>query len=360
MIVDNIPVLSAEEFIDMETSILSAAIQKNVPLKTLPSVFLSSAPGVGKSSSVFQVAEKLSDAVGKKVLVTDIRLLLFSPIDLRGVPMEDKTGRFTEWKMPRLFDLDPGKDVVNILFLDELTAAAPAVQAAAYQITLNRAIGEFHLPDNCVVMGAGNRITDRSVTYRMPQALANRMMHFQLKADFESWRRWAIGHGVNEYVLGYLSYDSGKLFTEDPRIEETAYPTPRSWMFVSDQLNLLEAEPSNAHAVISACIGTGTALEFEAWSRVHRDLPPIEDILNGFPAPMPRTPDALYAVISALTVRIQREGEKNTKKTLGNVCRYASLFPPDFQALFYRNLLDIPSVALRLYLIPEAAKWLKK
>ena len=80
--------------------------------------------------------------------------------------------------------MDSSDDVFNILFLDEISAAPPSVQSAAYQIVLDHKVGEHKLPKNCVVICAGNRVTDHSVAYKMPKALANRVLHYEITSDF--------------------------------------------------------------------------------------------------------------------------------------------------------------------------------
>lgn len=67
--------------------------------------------------------------------------------------------------------MDSSDDIVNILFLDEISAAPQSVQAAAYQITLDRVVGEHKLPDNCIVIAAGNRVTDKSVALKCQRHL---------------------------------------------------------------------------------------------------------------------------------------------------------------------------------------------
>ena len=147
-------------------------LKANVSFRKFPSVMLWGAPGVGKSQGVRQIADILSEKSGKKVVVTDVRLLLFNPVDLRGIPTANAEKTLAVWLKPKIFQMDDSADVVNILFLDEISAAPQSVQAAAYQITLDHTVGEHKLPENCIVIAAGNRVTDRSVAFNMPKALA--------------------------------------------------------------------------------------------------------------------------------------------------------------------------------------------
>ncbi len=131
-------------------------IRSGTPFRAFPSVMLWGPPGVGKSQGVRQIAEHITEETGKNVAINDVRLLLFNPVDLRGIPTANADKTLAVWLKPKIFQMDESTDTVNILFLDEISAAPPSVQAAAYQITLDRSIGEHRLPDNCIVIAAGN------------------------------------------------------------------------------------------------------------------------------------------------------------------------------------------------------------
>ena len=169
----NIPSMNVEKLVDRLGDAYSRLINNNLPVKNMPSVMLWGPPGVGKSQAVRQIAKAIKEETGKETKVTDVRLLLFNPIDLRGIPTSNADKTLAIWLKPQIFQMDPSDDIVNILFLDEISAAPQSVQAAAYQITLDRVVGEHRLPDNCIVIAAGNRTTDKSVAFKMPKALAN-------------------------------------------------------------------------------------------------------------------------------------------------------------------------------------------
>ena len=119
----------------------STLINNGKPLTTFPSTMLWGQPGIGKSQAIRQIATYIQEKTHKRVDVTDVRLLLFNPIDLRGIPVADAERQFAVWLRPKIFNMDKSKDVVNILLLDEISAAPQSVQAAAYQITLDRKVG---------------------------------------------------------------------------------------------------------------------------------------------------------------------------------------------------------------------------
>ena len=175
-------------------------------------------PGIGKSQGVREIACNIQAKTGKKVSITDVRLLLFNPVDLRGIPTTNADKTLSVWLKPQIFQMDESEDVINILFLDEITAAPQSVQAAAYQITLDRVIGEHKLPENCIVIAAGNRVTDKSVAYNMPRALANRLLHITVKGDPDSWHDWAVKSGIHRFVTSFLEYNPTALMRSDSPI----------------------------------------------------------------------------------------------------------------------------------------------
>lgn len=354
----NIPAMSVGELVNSLSELYSRAINAKMALKTLPTPFLWGAPGVGKSEGVKQLAEKLSESTKKKVAVTDVRLLLFSPVDLRGVPIADSERRFTDWLRPRVFDMDPSENMFNILFLDELSAAPQSVQAAAYQICLDRRVGEHVLPENCIVIAAGNRTTDKSVAFKMPKALCNRLMHFEIRPDYESWKSWAVANGIDGRVIGYLGFDNSKLCVE-PNANDNAYPTPRSWAFVSTILKTMNCEPRDIHQLISAAIGADTALELEAWCKNSSGLPDVNDILSGSCTFYPKTNDLLYTLCQSLTAAVANADDTITSEQLENICAYVSRMPEDFAFAFFKDINSMNGLKLKLMKCQSLQLWLR-
>ncbi len=326
-------------------------------LTDLPSVALWGPMGVGKSTAVQEIADRLSAKISEDVTVVDVRLLNFSPIDLRGIPTADTQKEFTVWLKPKIFDLP--KEGVSILFLDEISAAPQSLQAAAYQIALDKRIGEHMLPKNCIVICAGNRTIDKSVAFRMPKALANRLLHFEICADFESWYDWAVENKLDERVIGYLAFDNSKLNMEAD-VEELSFPTPRSWEFVSRLLKLTQKTPEEMHELLSGCIGVSNASEFEAWCRVYQELPAVADILSGKHVALVKGTDTTYALISSLLTCIAQRSKCISERELENTCQYASRFPADFSALFFRGLLKVDGMNLKLMKVSAFNDWMKK
>ena len=123
----NIPELSVGEMIGELLALYDGAIGAGIPFRVLPTPFLWGPPGVGKSEGIRQLGDELEAGNEVRVQITDVRLLLFSPVDLRGVPVADVQKQLAVWLRPAIFQMDPSEDVVNILLLDELSAAPQSV-----------------------------------------------------------------------------------------------------------------------------------------------------------------------------------------------------------------------------------------
>mgnify|MGYP006400744717 CR=1 FL=1 len=255
--------------IEAETSI-RRCFEKKRP------VFLWGPPGIGKSELIQSITDEM------KGHMIDLRLGQMDPTDIRGIPFYNKDNGTMDWAPP--IDL-PTKEMaekypVIVLFFDEMNSAAPSVQAAAYQLVLNRRIGKYELPDNVVIVAAGNREGDKGVTYRMPSPLSNRFVHIEMRVDFESWQKWAVTNNVHQDVVGYVSFAKQDLFDFDPKSSSRAFATPRSWTFVSDLLGD-EVETNTETDLVSGTVGDGTAVKFMAHRKIASQMPNPTDILNG-------------------------------------------------------------------------------
>ena len=214
--------------------------------------FLWGPPGIGKSDLVQQIG----DDTGRNVV--DVRLALWEPTDIKGIPYFDSNNGTMTWAPPAELPTDP--DSKDILFLDELNSAPPAVQAAAYQLILNRKVGTYKLPDGVDIVAAGNRDGDRGVTYRMPAPLANRFIHLEMKVDFEDWQDWATLNHVHPEVVGYVGFAKQDLYDYDPKSPSKSFATPRSWSFVSDLVSDPEIDTETLTNLVSGAVGDGLLL----------------------------------------------------------------------------------------------------
>lgn len=335
---ESIPRMSVSDMVSMLSKAYSSLINGNRRVDRFPSVMLWGPPGVGKSQGIREIAREIGNMTGKKTVVTDVRLLLFNPVDLRGIPTSNQDRTLAVWLKPQIFQMDPDPGIVNILFLDELSAAPQSVQAAAYQITLDRRVGEHSLPDNCIVIAAGNRVTDRSVATKMPKALANRLMHIEIIGSFSSWLEWAERSGVNESVLEYLKANRSQLFGFNPSSDSLAFPTPRSWEMVSMILNDTGLSPQEAYPMIAGLVGPSVANSFIVFSKADIFLD-IEGIFRGTEIRIPKSMDAIFRTVNEMGAFA--ESFLSEEQCINNSIHYASNLPPEYMMLLFSRYESI-------------------
>ena len=265
-------------------------------------MFLWGPPGIGKSEVVAQIAQELGG------FMIDLRLGQMDPTDIRGIPFYNKELGKMDWAPP--IDL-PDDELASqypivVLFMDEMNSAAPAVQAAAYQLVLNRRIGKYRLPDNVVMVAAGNRESDKGVTYRMPTPLANRFVHVEMRADFGTWQEWAVLNGIHKDVVGYLSFAKQDLYDFDAKSSSRSFATPRSWTFVSELLEDEDLDDVTATDLIAGTIGEGLAVKFMAHRKISGKLPQPEDILSGKEKDLQvKEVSAMYSLVISLCYELK-------------------------------------------------------
>lgn len=282
------------------------AFKKNRP------VMLWGPPGIGKSDIVRQVAMEQ----GREVV--DIRLTLYDPTDLKGFPFFDEKTKMMSWAQPSELPSDPNSTAV--ILLDELNSAAPSVQAAAYQLVLDRKIGTYKLPPGVDIVAAGNRDSDRGVTYRMPTPLANRFTHLTLTANADVWLDYAVLHNVHPDVVGYIGFAKQDLYDFDPRSNSIAFATPRSWKFTSDLLEDSEYLPdSSVTDLVAGTIGEGLAVKFMAHRKYAASLPQAADVLDGkVKALTVKEVSAMYSLIISLCYELKQRQAKLSKEKNGD------------------------------------------
>ena len=186
-------------------------------------VFIWGAPGIGKSAIVEQFDAELGLPC---VCLTGSQL---APEDLIGVP-QIVNGTSVLCPPRCLVQKEP-----FCLFLDELNDCSLEVQKAFYSLILERRIGEYHLPDGSIVVGAGNRMQDNAITRQLPSALINRMVHVELRPSSRVWLEWAAENGIHPYVYDYLCARPDHLWSQPTKTEEP-FSSPRSWHMLSDAL----------------------------------------------------------------------------------------------------------------------------
>ena len=237
---------------------VESAFESDIP------VFIWSDPGAGKSS--------LIQSIGKEndVEVRDIRATQIESVDLRGLPSINNGT--TVWHIPSFMPTDP--DSHGIIFLDELNRGDPSVQSAAFQLVLDRKLGDYVLPDGWRICAAGNPDADP-----LDSALSNRFMHGTLSPSYINWAVWARREGLNADIIGFLGSRPNLLFTSPSDTDENAYATPRTWEYAA---RAYEDHKTSGiwENMIKGCVGEGVLTEFLGYMHSVAQLPSLQDVIN--------------------------------------------------------------------------------
>lgn len=306
-------------------------------------------PGVGKSQVVAQVAARHG------VPVIDIRLSQMEPSDLRGIPF--RVGNLVEWAIPEMLPDAERHAPEGILFLDEITSAAPTVSAAAYQLILDRRLGEYRVPSGWAIFAAGNRQGDRGVTYSMPAPLANRFSHIEFEVNLDDWVTWAYANGIDERLIAFLRFRPELLFDFDPAHNPVAFPSPRSWEFAHRGLQKFHDTPGILSGALQACVGPAAGIELHAFIENLDKMPDIDAIVAGDDAPVPKEIDLQYAVAAALVGRaIRAKGRRDAGTVHGHILDYARRFPQREMGVMMISDMH-RAIGPDLFGVPQFAEW---
>lgn len=312
-------------------------------------VMLWGPPGVGKSRMVAEVAQAHGAAL------VDVRLSQMEPTDLRGIPF--RNGERVVWSVPEMLPDVRRHGAAGILFLDEITSAPPTVTAAAYQLILDRRLGEYRVPEGWSIVAAGNRHGDRGVSYVMPAPLANRFTHYEVEVHLDDWVSWAHGAGVDSRVVAFLRFRPDLLFHFDAARNPVAFPTPRSWEYAHRALEKFGDAPDLLAGALQACVGPAAGVEFKAFIDHMHALPDIDAIARGECTEVPAALDLQYGVAAALVQRARDTCERpHAERLYGNILRYAQCFPEREMGVMLVTDMH-RSIGKPLYRVPEFSAW---
>ncbi len=331
--------------------------------------------GTGKSKLVVEFQKRLGDKYNKEVVLTDIRLVLYAPQDLTGLPMIvdpndikpsdngtpqtsgdaevsdehlNESGitpemwvaetpireKFVKFVKPKILDLDPSDDVINIFFLDEINQAAGSVQALAFQLALDRKVGEHELPENTVVIAAGNPTKISGVSNTLPIPLRSRMRNVGVEVTLEAWKKWARDNNIHPVVVAYLNYRPEDFYPEvgdkHQKEEQANVVDPRKWEEMSDALHDDQIwdgmSPTRAlQREVFDILGTGSRFEtqrsvgdnFWAFLKTRMEMPPIEEVFAGTATEFKgsKKPDVVYAFLGAIHSHIDTQNPSDEQLT---------------------------------------------
>ena len=253
------------------------------------------APGVGKSQIIRQIGKKY----GYKVI--DIRLAQMSEVEIGGLIYPNESRTKTVWLTPEVLP-DEKRDGKNtILLLDELTSCTKRVQVAAYQLILDRRIGQYQLPEGTFVIALGNREDDDGVYIKLAGPLADRFEIHYIDPDFDQWKYdYALKYNVHHLVIAYLTFKPSALHNQKESGGSMVFATPRSWDRVSDILHIDSdvRKPVIMNKIIGN-VGEKEGIQFVEFCKNNSDIVTADEFLAGRGA-APKSPEKISILLSAL------------------------------------------------------------
>lgn len=312
-----------------------------VAYETKTPLFVWGGVGIGKSETIKAVAEEIAKSQNLELCENanekdkfgflDVRISQLEPSDLRGLPIQDKDEGTTKWLFPNWLPRD--KDSKGILFFDELNLSPPSIQAVAYQLILDRRIGDYILPNGWVIVSAGNRIEDRCNVFDMSSALCNRFIHAELDIpSVENWSDWGIKNGIDGRIVAFLNFKSDSLYKAEEKIKDKAFPTPRSWAFCS---KLIKGKEHNRQVeqLVSASVGEGTAKEFIAFLRLQTKIDLNTILKNPSQVKSIKEVDLKYVLIGTIAERYRAD-----KKLFEKILPLCDFMEAEYSILLLRFL----------------------
>jgi len=266
-------------------------------LKAGHTTFIKGHPGVGKSA----MARELATSLGLSKNFHDIRISQREPADVMGCYMPcHKTG------VMKLFPPHWVKslcDKPGFLFLDEMNAATSRLmQACAYQICLEKRVGEYAFHPETRIMAAGNLADSGAIVADLSSALNNRLVHLTLKADVKEWLKWAKSSGqIASEIIGYFEKNTRTelLYNQDGH---DAFPSPRSWAMASSLLQ--HSEPKDRKRLLAGCIGAKATEGFLKFYQLQSRISASDIVVNGqtinFTAGANKEPSFIHAIVDSV------------------------------------------------------------
>jgi hypothetical protein len=310
-------------------------------------------PGIGKSAIVHSIAREFN------LLVIDLRLAQCDPTDLLGFPKVNgmKAGYVPMETFPIEGDELPinpetGKPYAGwLLFLDELTSANRAVQAAAYKLILDRMVGQHKLHKNVAIVAAGNKESDGAIVETMSTALQSRLQHMELVLDVQEWLDHSHEAGYDHRIGDYIKFKSSQLYTFKPDHTDKTYACPRTWEFASKLLKgITDLRDKDTLPLLAGTLSEGVAREFLNFCRVYRDLPKVSEIMaNPGQVEVPVEPSILYALTGTLANHAKMDN-------IAGLMKYIRRLGKEFQVITLKEIMRRNGEAMTE--VPAVVDWI--
>lgn len=286
-------------------------------------------PGCGKSQIIYKIAEDYN------LKVIDLRLSQCDPTDLAGFPTV--AGKKADYVPMAHFPIEgdpiPAGYSGWLLFLDEATSAPPAIQAAAYELILDRMVGSHHLHKNVAIVAAGNLETDNAIVQPMSTALQSRLVHLELVVDSNEWVEWAEQNNIDHRITSYIKFKPGQLYTFTPDHTDKTYACPRTWEFANRVMGVTQDGDKQRLAMLAGTLSEGVAREFTTFMKIYNDLPtPAQIILNPKEIRVPTEPSILFALTGSIA-------HNATPDNFSKLMEFIQRLPVEFQVVTMRETI---------------------
>ena len=304
-------------------------------------ILIHGSPGLGKSTIVRDICKK------RGLQFIDVRLAEMEPCDIKGLPVPDKEHHKMQWFVNGTWPDDPNSE--GVIFLDEITSADRSIQVAAYELVLDRKLGDLYkVPDGWYICAAGNTVEDQAVATTMSSALANRFLHVQMREDLEAWLSWARSNDIHPAVIGFLQYRPSLLLKMEGENLEMGWPSPRSWHRVSqvchDYENMKLNDESFLRKMVFGLVGNGSGVEFMTFYETNLEFENVLNLMRNEKAliSIPDKPDKKFAMISSMVYNLWRPNLDEAEQTLriDGFLRICTKFTSDFACMALAAAVD--------------------
>ena len=321
--------------------------------------------GIGKTESIMDLAKNKLH-----IGYVDIRLLLYSETDLKGIPYPSEDHTRTIWLQNDILPTVEKDGPVGILVFDEITSCARSVRTAAYQLLNERRLGEYVLPDGWMVVCLGNGEEDGGDYQGMEGNFANRCSVFNVVPDVEAWKLWAHSHNINPLVTGYVSWKPADLHSYDPENEtELLFASPRSWTAVSNIINIngFNADDDVICSRIESNLGLRVGQQFIAFCRFKdKTVDPNRIVYNG-EKPVIQEQEVLYITISSVIkivgdkaiseLQTQNGVTHDTILMMANALNWILSLNKEYAVMGFKDLISYNKTSIRgIIMTPEFLK----
>ena len=324
------------------------AVQQAIEAGLVPRVL--SAPGVGKSTIVKQIAKE-----GNLELI-DVRLAQCEPTDLLGLP--NISGERATYLPMDIFPLE-GDELPKgkngwLLFLDELSNANVHVQHAAYRIILDKEVGNHKLHPNCYIVAAGNREEDNCFVQPTSAALITRMVTIHTTVQKDTWIDWANAAGIDPRITAFIEFSPDSLNQKEKPKKEESFACPRTWEF-ADKIIQGKKDINDiiTKTLLEGILGKGTALNFTNFTEHFSKIAKYSEVIaDPMLAKVPRQNEMAlqYATVGMLV------GNFDIKDT-DPVMNYLDRLDTEFQMVFVKSMIKrCPQIITHKRLQPWTGK----